>query len=85
MIKKVFIWTSPLPLLTFCAAYIYNKRFDIDGWMLIPPIILSLSMGTIGLLLIVQAYIKKKTALNLWISTLIAGSLFLYVLAGRMI
>ncbi len=86
MIQKIYIWTSPLPLLTFWGLSIYVNQFE--GWgqwaagpMLLIPILLSLVMAVIGLVLIVRARKQKAPVSNLWLSTLMAGSLGLYILA----
>ena len=86
MIKKVFIWTSPLPLLIFWLISIYLKQFE--GWgrstgaiLLLGPVLLSLLMGLMGVLLIVQARKQRAPVANLWLSTLMAASLFLYFVA----
>jgi hypothetical protein len=85
MIQKIFIWTSPLPLLVFWAVSIYLKQFE--GWgqwaggiLLLGPVLLSLVMAVIGVVLIVQARKKSEPVANLWFSTLMAASLFLYSL-----
>lgn len=86
MIQKIFIWTSPLPLLAFWMLTIYAKQFE--GWgrgaagiLLLGPILLSFLMGAMGVVLIVRARKQKVTTANLWLSTLMAASLFLYILA----
>ena len=86
MIKKIFIWTSPLPLLIFWAISIYLKKFE--GWgrgsagiLLLGPILLSLLLGAMGVGLIVQTRKEKASVANLGFSTLMAASLFLYFLA----
>lgn len=85
MIQKIFIWTSPLPLLLFWGLWIYVKQ--VDGWgqlvanlSLVAPILLSLLMGILGLVLIVRARKQKAPVANLWFSTLMAGSIALYIL-----
>jgi hypothetical protein len=85
MIKKVFIWTSPLPLLTLWLISIYLKQFE--GWgraagaiLFMGPVILSMVMAMIGAVLIIQARKQRAPVGNLWFSTLMAGSLFLYFL-----
>jgi len=86
MIKKIFIWTSPLPLLTFWMVSIYLKQFE--GWgrsagaiLLMGPVLLSLLMGMMGVVLIVQARKQSAPTGNLWFSTLMAASLFLFFVA----
>ena len=86
MIQKNFIWTSPLPLLIFWGLSIYLKQFE--GWgqwaggiLLLGPVLLSLLMAVMGVVLIVQARKKNEPAANLWVSTLMSGSIILYVLA----
>ena len=86
MIKKVFIWTSPLPLLMFWGLSIYVRQFE--GWgraagsiLFLGPILLSLLMGVMGVVLIVCAKKKQEPVANLWVSTVMAVSLFLYFLA----
>ncbi len=86
MIQKVYIWTSPLPLLMFWGVSIYLNQFE--GWgqwaggiLLLGPVLLSLLMAVIGVALIVQARKKDEPVANLWFSTLMAGSLGLYIMA----
>ena len=90
MKQMIFIWTSPLPLLTFWMVNMYVKQFE--GWgrgaagiLLLGPILLSLLMGVMGVVLIVQARKQKKPISNLWMSTAMAASLFLYFLAKGII
>ncbi len=85
MIQKIFIWTSPLPLLLFWLVSIYLKQFESWGRaagavLFMGPLLLSLLMGVTGVVLIVQARKQKAPVGNLWFSTLMAGSLFLYAL-----
>ena len=87
MIRKIFIWTSPLPLLTFWGVSIYLKQFE--GWgqwaggvLFLGPVLLSLLMTVMGIVLIVLARKQKTPVANLWFSTLMAGSLFLYALVA---
>ena len=86
MNPKIYIWTSPLPLLAFWGVTFYIQQFD--GWgkgfagiLLLGPIVLSLVMGAIGVVLILQARKQKKPTSNLWLSTTMASSVFLYYLA----
>ncbi len=86
MSQKIFIWTSPLPLLMFWGLSIYVNQYE--GWgqwaagpMLLIPILLSLLMTVMGLVLIVRARKLKAPVANLWLSTLMAGSVGLYILA----
>ena len=86
MSQKIFIWTSPLPLLMFWGLSIYVNQYE--GWgqwaagpMLLIPILLSLLMTVMGLVLIVRARKQKAPVANLWLSTLMAGSVGLYILA----
>ena len=86
MSQKTFIWTSPLPLLMFWGLSIYVNQYE--GWgqwaagpMLLIPILLSLLMTVMGLVLIVRARKQKAPVANLWLSTLMAGSVGLYILA----
>jgi len=86
MIQKIFIWTSPLPLLAFWGISIYLRQFE--GWgrstgavLFLGPILLSLLMVVIGVVLIVQARKRRAPVGNLWFSTLMAGSLGLYIMA----
>lgn len=86
MIQKVFIWTSPLPLLMFWGFSIYINQYE--GWgqwaagiLLLGPVLLSLVMGVMGVVLIVQARKQSEPVANLWFSTLMAGSVGLYILA----
>jgi len=86
MIQKIFIWTSPLPLMAFWLLNIYVKQFE--GWgrgfagiLFLGPILLSLLMGVMGMVLIVQARKQSAPTANLWLSTGMAASLFLYFLA----
>ena len=90
MIPKIFIWTSPLPLLVFWAVTVYVKQFE--GWgrgaagiLLLGPILLSVLLGAMGIVLIVQARKQKAPVANLWLSTGMAASLFLYFLAKGVI
>ena len=90
MIQKIFIWTSPLPLLLFWGLSIYMNQYE--GWgqwaggiLLLGPVLLSLLMAVMGVILIVQARKQKAPVANLWFSTLMAGSLALYVLAKGII
>ncbi len=85
MIRKIFIWTSPLPLLISWGLSIYLKQFEAQGrWagaiLFLGPVFLSLLMTVIGVVLIVQARKQRAPVANLWFSTLMAGSLFLYAL-----
>jgi hypothetical protein len=85
MIQKIFIWTGPLPLLLFWVLSIdVNRHEGMGQWaagqVLIAPLFLSLGMGVTGLVLIVIAKKKKEPVANLWFSTLMAGSIILYVL-----
>jgi hypothetical protein len=86
MIQKIFIWTSPLPLLIFWGLSIYINQFE--GWgqwaggiLLLGPVLLSLLMGVMGVVLIVGAKKRQEPVANLWVSTVMAVSLFLYFLA----
>jgi hypothetical protein len=86
MIQKIFIWTSPLPLLVFWGLSIYVNQYE--GWgqwaagiILLIPVLLSLIMGVMGVVLIVCAKKKQEPVANLWVSTVMAASLFLYFLA----
>lgn len=86
MIQKIYIWTSPLPLLAFWGISIYLGQFE--GWgqwaggiLLLGPVLLSLLMAVIGVALIVRARKKNEPVANLWLSTLMAGSLGLYIMA----
>jgi lipoprotein signal peptidase len=85
MTQKIFIWTSPLPLLMFWGVSIYLNQFE--GWgqwaggiLLLGPVVLSLLMAVMGIVLIVFTKKKQEPVANLWFSTLMAGSLGLYVL-----
>ncbi|MDH5763838.1 MAG: hypothetical protein OEZ51_12715 [Nitrospinota bacterium] len=85
MIQKIFIWTSPLPLLLFWALTFYVNQYE--GWgqwaggiLLLGPVLLSLLMAVMGVILIVQALKQKAPVANLWFSTLMAGSLVLFLL-----
>jgi hypothetical protein len=85
MIRKVFIWTSPLPLLLLWGLSIYVRQFEAEGRaagaiLFMGPVLLSLLMTVIGVVLIVRARKQKAPAANLWFSTLMAGSIFLYAL-----
>ena len=86
MIQKIFIWTSPLPLLLFWGVSAYVNQYE--GWgqwasgiVLLLPVLLSLLMALMGVVLIVQARKQKAPVANLWFSTLMAGSIVLYILA----
>ena len=86
MIHKIFIWTSPLPLLIFWLVTLYARQFE--GWgrgaagiLLLGPILLSFIMGAMGIVLIVQARKQKTPVANLSLSTGMAAALFLYFLA----
>lgn len=53
MIRKVFIWTSPLPLLIFWGLWVYAKQekgWEIFGIILlfVVPLVLSLLMTVMG-------------------------------------
>jgi uncharacterized membrane protein len=90
MIRKIFIWTSPLPLLTFWIVSIYVKQFESSvraaGTILfLGPILLSLLMTVIGVVLIVCAKKKREPVANLWFSTLLAGSMGLYILINGIV
>jgi len=85
MIQKIYIWTSPLPLLLFWILSLdVNRHEGMGQWAagqaLLVPLFLSLGMGVIGLGLIVVAKKKKEPVANLWFSTLMAGSIILYAL-----
>ena len=89
MIQKVFIWTSPLPLLIFSGLLIYLKQekgWEVFGIMLLftVPLALSMLMTVMGVVLIVQARKRTEPVVNLWLSTLLGGSLFLFFLALQM-
>ena len=86
MTQKIFIWTSPLPLLMFWSLTFYIQQFE--GWgkgfagiLLLGPILLSLLMGVMGVVLIMKAHKLKAPTGNLWLSTAMVSSLFLYFLA----
>jgi hypothetical protein len=86
MMQKIFIWTSPLPLLAYWSITFYIQQFE--GWgkgfagiLLLGPILLSLLMGAIGVVQIMQTRKLKLPTGNLWLSTAMASSLFLYFLA----
>ena len=86
MTQKIFIWTSPLPLMLFWGMSIYVNQHEgwsqwASGTVLLIPVILSLVMGVMGVVLIVCARKKQEPVANLWFSTLMAGSIVLYVLA----
>ena len=83
--KKIFIWTSALPQLSFWALWFYTETFD--GWgqwaagpMLIPPIFLSLVMLITGAGFVVHSRKMNESGAGLIIATLVAGSLALWVL-----
>jgi len=89
MIRKIFIWTSPIPLLIFWGLWIYAKQvkgWEIFGIMLLftVPLALSLLMTVMGIVLIVRARKKSEPTANLWFSALLAGSLLLFILALQM-
>jgi hypothetical protein len=84
--KKIFIWASPLPLLLFFALSIYVRRYD--GWgawaaapMLLPPVFLSFLMLITGGGLILHSRKIKESLVGLLVATLVAGSLFIFLLA----
>ena len=86
MIQKIYIWTSPLPLLIFWGLSIYVRQFESSArgaasFLFLGPILFSLLMAVIGVVLIVFAKKKKEPVANLWFSTLMAGSMGLYILA----
>ena len=90
MTQKIFIWTSPLPLLMFWLVGIYVDQYE--GWgqwaaapVLLIPILFSLLMGILGVVLIVQARKQKTPVANLWFSTMMGASLFLYFVAKAII
>ena len=65
---------------------IYVNKYE--GWgqwaagiVLLIPVLLSVVMGVMGVVLIVCAKKKKEPVANLWFSTLMAGSLGLYIMA----
>jgi hypothetical protein len=85
VIQKIFIWTSPLPLLLFWGLTFYVNQYE--GWdqrsagiLLLGPVLLSLLMAVMGVILIVRARKQKTPVANLWFSTLMAGSLVLFLL-----
>lgn len=89
MIRKIFIWTSPLPLLILSGLLIALDL--IQGWeklgifvYLVVPLALSLFMTVMGVVLIVRARKKSEPVAALWVSTLVAGSIFLFFLALQM-
>lgn len=84
--KKIFIWTCALPPLLFWALWLYAGTFE--GWgawaagpMLIPPLFLSFAMLITGTGLVIHSRKLNESAAGLIIATLVAGSLFLYMLA----
>ena len=86
MTRKIFIWTSPLPLLIFSGLLVALDL--IQGWEKLGvfiyfavPLALSLLMAVIGVVLIVLARKKNEPVAALWFSTLLSGSLFLFFLA----
>ena len=90
MIQKVFIWTSPLPLLVFWGLSIYVNQYE--GWgqwaaapILFIPILLSFLMGVWGVVLIRQARKLKMPTANLWFSTLTGASLLIFFLAKAIV
>ena len=89
MIRKIFIRTSPLPLLILCGLLIALDQ--IQGWeklgifvYLVVPFALSLLMAVMGVVLIVRARKKNEPVAALWFSTLLAGSLFIFFMALQM-
>lgn len=89
MIRKIFIWTSPLPLLILSGLWIYAKQ--VKGWeifgiifLFTVPLVLSLLMTVMGEVLIVRTRKKSEPVAVLWINTLMAGSIFLFFLALQM-
>jgi len=90
MIQKIFIWTSPLPLLAFWGLSIYVRQFESSARaagsiLFLGPILLSLLMAVIGVVLIVRARKQKAPVANLWFSTLLAGSMGLYILVNGIV
>jgi heme A synthase len=86
MIKKIFIWTSPLPLLIFWGVSVYLSKFEGEGQsaagiLLLALVLLSLIMGVMGMVLITRALKQRAPIVNLSFSTLMAGSLFIYFIA----
>lgn len=90
MIQKVFIWTSPLPLLMLLGVWVYMKQQD--GWgqfaasyLFVVPVLLSPLMGILGLVLIAVEKKKKQPVANLWFSTLMAGSVVIFIVCAIII
>ena len=84
--KKIFIWSCPLPLLIFLALSFYLRRYD--GWgawaaapMLLPPVFLSFFMLIAGAGLAVHSRKSDESGVALIVASLVAGSLFLFLLA----
>ena len=74
----------------FWGINIYLKQFE--GWgrsagavLFLGPILLSLLMAVIGVVLIVRARKQKAPVANLWFSTLLAGSMGLYILVNGIV
>lgn len=85
--KKIYTWSSPLPLILFFALSIYVSKYE--GWgawaaapMLLPPVFLSFVMLVTGVGLIFHSRKLQESSGRLYFATLISSSLFLFLL-GR--
>jgi len=86
---KLYITFSWLPLALFLSALVYVNQFD--GWgawaagqVLIYPLILSMIMGSLGIIMIVVSARKNVVATRLILATLLSGCTGLWFL-GRSI
>ena len=86
---KWYIAFSWLPLVLFLLVLIYVKQFD--GWgawaaggILIYPLMLSVLMGSLGIIMIVVSARKNSVATRLIVATLLSGCIALWCL-GRAI
>ena len=85
LVKNIYIWSCPLPLILLFALSVYIRKYD--GWgawaaapMLLPAVLLSFIMLITGLGFIVHSRKLKESSGRLIIATLVAGSLFLFLL-----
>ncbi len=83
--KKIYIWSSPLPLILFFALSLYVQKYE--GWgawaaapMLLPPVFLSLIMLVTGLGFTLHSRKMQESSGGLIIATFVAGALFIFLL-----
>jgi hypothetical protein len=84
--KKIYLYTSWLPLAMFISAYFHLGI--LDGWgqwaggkVVIPALILSLIYTLVGLLIVFIQFNKVAVSKTLLFSILLSGSVILWFIA----